>query len=255
MGGLSSLAGGLTGGLTSAFGALGGLGGVLGLAENQYDRNIQRSQFSRSMNFNRQEAQKDRDFQERMAATAYQRATKDLEAAGLNRVLALGSPSPTPSGATASSSPGSVAVRNSVERMLQGQMLNNAKATEEKLKQEGRLTKANADKAEVEKAAYDLLLPLINKAKDIGGDYLKDWFGLSEGSEENSAKSVMDWRDNVQETYEKIKKMTPKELRYMKDLQDERLGRKKGSEKKPQTPKLEFNGKTYYKRGDTYYAE
>ena len=44
-------------------------------------------------------------FQERMRDTAYQAAAKDLEKAGLNRILALGSPAASPSGQTATVQP------------------------------------------------------------------------------------------------------------------------------------------------------
>ena len=71
--------------------AIGGIvGGLLGRS-GQRDANRQNLKIAREQ----------MAFQERMSNTAYQRATKDLEQAGLNRILALGSPASSPAGASA----------------------------------------------------------------------------------------------------------------------------------------------------------
>lgn len=53
------------------------------------------------MEWQSSEAQKARDFSERMSNTAYQRAVADLESAGLNPAGAVGNPASTPAAATA----------------------------------------------------------------------------------------------------------------------------------------------------------
>nr|AVQ10213.1 minor capsid protein [Gokushovirinae environmental samples] len=82
----------LTGGLS----LLGGVANNLFAGQRQSDAQA----------FNAQQAAMNREFQERMDNTKYQRTANDMQAAGLNRILAVGSPGSAPSGNMATSSPG-----------------------------------------------------------------------------------------------------------------------------------------------------
>ena len=72
-----------------------GLGDLLGGAGAGYGA-YRGQQLANEANL--QIARENREFQREMSNTAYQRAAADLDAAGLNRILALGKPASTPAG-------------------------------------------------------------------------------------------------------------------------------------------------------------
>lgn len=127
--------------------------------------------------FNAREARKQRQWMEKMSNTAYQRAATDLEKAGLNRVLALGSPASTPSGAAASMSPidpvgsgvAAASAKQSIKQSKAEEALKREQA--ELVKEQKRIADAEADKAEVEKKIYEAVKPevdnLAEKVPDV----------------------------------------------------------------------------------------
>ena len=103
------------------------IGGYLG-------QKAERESMREANRFSAREATKNRQFQERMASTQYQRAMSDMEQAGLNPIVAMGggaSPSAAPSGSAPSGTKGNQgqiiqnAVNNAVNSALNSKQIKN----------------------------------------------------------------------------------------------------------------------------------
>lgn len=107
-------------------------------------------------------------FQERMRNTQYQAAAKDLEKAGLNRILALGSPAAAPAGSTATveSESRNMPKISAMELASAKAAIDNQRQQNQLLKADTRIKNAQAGKEEMTKMMYEKLLPHVDKLTD-----------------------------------------------------------------------------------------
>lgn len=168
------------------WGAIASLAGSMLSARGQRDAN----------RMNRLIARENREWQERMSNTAYQRSAKDLEAAGLNRILALGGPASTPAGNIATMQNEKAAYANTG---LLAAQINDIRASTQLKKAQARAITPAAEFGEGVGSAVDYSKTKLKEVewKSLGDQVMRDTSkiirGISElsGSAAKSAKGAL----------------------------------------------------------------
>lgn len=114
-------------------------------------------------------AKQNRRFQQQMSNTAYQRAAADLEKAGLNRILAIGSPASTPGGAVAQFPD----FGNSINQgMATAQQIAQSEATTTEIVERTKGITAENQRKIVESQFWQAIGPLVQKAAGSAEKFL-----------------------------------------------------------------------------------
>jgi len=159
-------------------------------------------------------AREQMDFQREMSNTAYQRAADDMEAAGLNRILAIGSPATTPGGAMGTVPDygySAVAGANAgIAGVATAQNIQQSQATIDKLVADTTLA-GTKNMIELQKAAvWEKVGPILaNAGEDFGVllDIMSDpavWQGVWDSIKEATQQQIQTLFQFMDESYQEF---------------------------------------------------
>lgn len=154
-------------------------------------------------------AKQNRRFQQMMSNTAYQRAAVDLEKAGLNRILALGSPASTPGGSVATFPNFGESIRDA-QSTASGIALQETQGEEIIARTIG--TQADNAKKILESQAWQALYPLVEAAAGSAKKFMEML-----ADPEQWPKITNAIKETAQPILDDIQRIIKKEIRDMPD--------------------------------------